>query len=901
MRTRVIIFRLFLFGYSVVSSFIHLRVTTAGQGSLGELRTMSRCSNPRSSKTTRTASYLLELSVSKHNLDADSCNKYDLVSVLKDLGFDQRLIVLDKLPIPAEFYAQGQWGVCLIIGFKNTATASKPLVEIISVNSTEISDKRFIDIGQITTIWEPSSQYNSSVDSYLIHLQKIYLEAFTSFEKNFPVNHFEVFMDKLYSNHQKSRPGQIKRSKHSTASQLGSDHPLQEILRLIQKAGPAMSRLIDSNDAIDYIYRGIPSDIDTSKDTKRIVGAQVIYRDFILGGRFKRFPSIFVQQSGVDSESNHSTNNTASRNNCNYPNVAIINGGWLIVDSSSRAIIEGKKFAERIMTNDFSTAPHRLTEADERIIYRLESLAMGEDIPLSSTEAEHHSSQLEIDVRHTLSTLNFSLSPEGARRALVHLGKWSESKLNASAQTFNRTHTTILNPWSKEVLSASKKLATYEKRKRDELLAQSDVMLFHGSKTHWGGRNDLTQLPVICIDAQRATFRDDAISVRPRSRTGRKVINGCKWELLIHIADVSDIYCPDIEDAEDFSILRKAAESRCMSRYDLPIGPLHLMPPQALEALSFECRKTDNADILSSNKCVTVWVYLDEESGRIIDSGVERTVIASPTSLTFDVATSLLEDSVESNISIRFQRSTQVLKIAERLLSIWNQNQVQTNIFAKKRDERLDARQRVAESMLNEDEMTDDGSQGSFRRSRGHRIVDAALDLYSFVISIHLVRAKVPFPYLAGNGVNRRSRIGTAPLRRYLDGLVQRQVLAAVCHYGGAVMNHNECSSAAKMATEVVNKIRNIQWGKRKGTIAQPDNGYYEGLKALENHVCRYGSNTMPAVSTGKENEVVILGSGLKVKCKGVRGTLHPGDRVLIKITKLDTEKGLLQVHLHEI
>lgn len=54
-------------------------------------------------------------------------------------------------------------------------------------------------------------------------------------------------------------------------------------------------------------------------------------------------------------------------------------------------------------------------------------------------------------------------------------------------------------------------------------------------------------------------------------------------------------------------------------------------------------------------------------------------------------------------------------------------------------------------------------------------------------------------------------------------------------------------------------------------------------------------------VCTGKENEVVILGSGFKVKCFGVRGTLHPGDHVLIKITKLDAEKGLLQVHLHEI
>lgn len=154
------------------------------------------------------------------------------------------------------------------------------------------------------------------------------------------------------------------------------------------------------------------------------------------------------------------------------------------------------------------------------------------------------------------------------------------------------------------------------------------------------------------------------------------------------------------------------------------------------------------------------------------------------------MATSLLEDSVESNMIVRFQRSTQVLKIAERLLSIWNQNQVHTNIIATKRDERLDARQRIAESMLNEDEITADGSQGSFHRSRGHRIVDTAIDLYSFVISYHLVRAKVPFPRLAGNGV-KVALVLHYLFEDILDGLVQGQVLAAVCHYGGAVMNHN--------------------------------------------------------------------------------------------------------------
>ena len=37
-------------------------------------------------------------------------------------------------------------------------------------------------------------------------------------------------------------------------------------------------------------------------------------------------------------------------------------------------------------------------------------------------------------------------------------------------------------------------------------------------------RLNISSLPSICIDAKRASFRDDAIGVRPRASTGRKVV-----------------------------------------------------------------------------------------------------------------------------------------------------------------------------------------------------------------------------------------------------------------------------------------------------------------------------------------------------------------------------------------
>jgi translation initiation factor 2 alpha subunit (eIF-2alpha) len=54
----------------------------------------------------------------------------------------------------------------------------------------------------------------------------------------------------------------------------------------------------------------------------------------------------------------------------------------------------------------------------------------------------------------------------------------------------------------------------------------------------------------------------------------------------------------------------------------------------------------------------------------------------------------------------------------------------------------------------------------------------------------------------------------------------------------------------------------------------------------------------MKATSTGRNNEVVILGVGAIGLCKGVKGTLKSGDQVLVQVDNIDPEKGLLDVSL---
>ena len=75
-----------------------------------------------------------------------------------------------------------------------------------------------------------------------------------------------------------------------------------------------------------------------------------------------------------------------------------------------------------------------------------------------------------------------------------------------------------------------------------------------------------------------------------------------------------------------------------------------------------------------------------------------------------------------------------------------------------------------------------------------------------------MTRAKQPIPLAAGglrSGTDRRGRrIGTAPLRRYIDGLAQRQALSALCGYG-VPLTVDECWEASKTAARASENSNN--------------------------------------------------------------------------------------------
>lgn len=715
-------------------------------------------------------------------------------TILHKYGYStSRLITIydSELPLLAEAYINGQSVIGHISSFQRSSTPVGSYEQEPKVCFEFLSDSKsqVLDLGQITTIWDIGIVTGTGTTNLV-------LSRDDCIEKVPMLSKLEQDLDRLY----KSRVGRARSSTSGlTKKQLAKliariENPQEQqhvdnVLRKVLKAGSDLSRLVDSSIVSDAVYIGRERNDDGEKLQQQAISAHLLSNDASMGGRFKRFPCLWVA-----TRTSTSTNTAAddSATVMDYSATTLINGGWLVVDQSVRAGTEARKFVERCQTAGNSTEKGKLTtEADERIARRLECLAMGELFAADDDQGSQGQDdrELQLDVREVLGAMELPLSPRGATEALIRTGRWS-GKENFSG----------IQPWPKDILEAA---AWYVEM--DRLRSSSGQLE--------AGRVDLTAYPCVSVDAKRTTFRDDALGVRPRASTGRKVdADASKWEIMIHITDVSDIYSPNplVEDPSNYlQILRKAAESRGTSRYDLPLGPLHLLPPVALKALSL----SDRSEV--QNRCVTLWVYIDERNGRILDVGLERTAISSPIKLSFAEAVNYLDESIKTDRGSEGTKARAILQVAERNLKLWTASRQSSSDYARKREARLVAREDEATKMrLAGDEPGDDGRNG-FIRTRGHRLIDSALDLYAFGTARLLQVSNAPVPRTAGADASRGGRVATAPLRRYIDGVAQRQALAVLCKYGGSPLSLSECVEAGKAATEAKNSITNISAMRR--------------------------------------------------------------------------------------
>jgi hypothetical protein len=445
-------------------------------------------------------------------------------------------------------------------------------------------------------------------------------------------------------------------------------------------------------------------------------------------------------------------------------------------------------------------------------------------------------------------------------------------------------------------------------------------------------RIDLTKLPSVCIDNIKASFRDDAIGIRPRKATGRHVISNNKWEILVHIADVSELYVPTTTTSsttttpisllqdhpqreEHIQTLQTAASNRGTSRYDLPDGPLHMLPRPLLESLSIDVFKPDwtssvgltkqwkhsNHKSQTVNRCVTMWMYIDEETGQLLDTGIERTIIAAPLALSFETATSLMkqDDEDEDDHDPTKANIRSMLKIIERSVTKWKKYRQSSSTTSQAREERLSAYEEISR------QIDGDESGGGYRRTRAHRLVDGANDLYGYAM-LRLIRpSKGNLPFVVGA---RDGRIGTGPLRRYIDGVAQRQALSILCQGNeedfGRPMSKQECAELGKQTTEALNRINNLNAAKRTTTKVGLSSNNKIGVSSAQQMKAaqmlqiqlKNGNNghghLLPAITTGSGSDVIISGVGAVATCKNMNGTMKPGQKINVSIDEIDTATG---------
>jgi hypothetical protein len=256
-----------------------------------------------------------------------------------------------------------------------------------------------------------------------------------------------------------------------------ADHA-ERVLRQTVKIGAGSTRLVDASVLWQSVRRdnagrnrGRMNDDNTddrAADFKSIQWAgRALAKDAQTGGRFKRWPCVVVGCTAVPNRSSMRDDeapmaaagaSSGAADEMTVASISILNGGWLAVDQSVRAGAEARKFVERraspppasakVETGTArdtgeagtpSSGPTVRTQADMRIIQRLECLAMGEDLSPATD-------RLELDVRETLSAMNLDLTPSGAKQALLQVGWWTRDISSERSR---------VEPWSLTVVRAS--------------------------------------------------------------------------------------------------------------------------------------------------------------------------------------------------------------------------------------------------------------------------------------------------------------------------------------------------------------------------------------------------------------------------------------------------------------
>lgn len=279
-------------------------------------------------------------------------------------------------------------------------------------------------------------------------------------------------------------------------------------------------------------------------------------------------------------------------------------------------------------------------------------------------------------------------------------------------------------------------------------------------------------LRTYCIDEKSSRFLDDAISVR--------VLDGNLIRLWLHIADVDEII-------KSGCALDEFAKERGQSLY-LPLKPLHMLPAAAMDAASFSTSLPTEA--------ITVMVDFDVNADSVKNWEVFPSIVPPVRKVNyeqFDVgmelgakAAQLSDEELSDLKSIAFVAPLLVDKLDTRKSSRRmrrSRDDVSSNKNENSNGGNQVAEERTIASVRLVRRWDRNRAKGSshvarivdFQTSGSHQTVNDVLTCAGSLVRQFAKENRVHLPE-DRDAFLHSGRCGTAPLRRYSDLAVQRQI-----------------------------------------------------------------------------------------------------------------------------
>eukprot|EP01041_Mallomonas_annulata_P011152 gene11152-23312_t len=668
---------------------------------------------------------------------------------------------------------------------------------------------------------------------------------------------------------------------------------LQEFWHLVSQRSSAIP--VDSLDLSVYIFQErrfrawINPDMSTGEAgvraltaAQRYAAALLLYNDDF---HFKRRPSRVAESSDIeDQDELQDEDNDEDIEEHDDNTVAIIEGGYKVLDEGLTVFREGEVFAkyfnERLFqiqqlelkkkkknndSKDGETDDNEEEDDDDEDDSTTEPFRAGcitrqlralEMYAMSPQGMEPPST-----VKHILKRLEQPKNPLGATNILQKMKHSTSKRLFSSSpdKAPVRGGSSSVTPWSSSELEAAQSLFALTEEKRKELLELSVRRIGKkGPNGRMDYRGNYLEHPPICVDSRAATFFDDAFSISPE--TG---------ELLVHVVDVGAVL-------RRFPTLQETARERISSTF-LPSGPIHMLPPQALEGLKMSSS--------SPNEVITVALTVDSDTGKLLGYRIFPSVIGPVYPIDIETADELLAGvGVQAGSPVGAEKSVKAGYSDEVVRDLLRTERIVRRVIEKQ--PWVDAHFSAGNARtINLDKRTGTYEQYLVEKTPANRMVNALLTMYSNASYEYCSDREIPVPLAWENRdrleTNRARRFATQPLRSWMAQLQQKQLRAALKME--LALSRKECAMAVSHHNSKKQQISPLQNRGREQML-------FESFEAHCANLLSSGGTDVVVVTA----EGVGRGGVVRLKEFQIEGILHTpiakGQRVKAKVIRIIPE-----------